>query len=110
MQALLSMHWRFFFAHKGQFLTSDNPVYFHEGIGLVNQDSELSIPFSSAVTLWASRHPGKVGSYHEASPAVVKELNRRTAKNAERYVYSVQNEPWVLPFVLKNNYTVNRLR
>ena len=109
VDSLLSMEWRFLYSDREQFVACDNPVFFfaHEGIG--RPTSELSIPFSSSVALWASRRSGGKPLYMQAAPAAVRELNRRSASNATRFLYSERNEPWILPFVCKKQYSLNRL-
>lgn len=109
VESLLSMNWRFLFTEGAQLLTSDNPVFFflHEGIGA--RSSELTLPLSSSVALWANRNTLTGPTFIEARPAAVRELNRRTAQNATRFVYSRREESWILPFVCKGAYVLNRL-
>lgn len=108
-ESFLSMTWRFLYSGRAQFLTSDNPVFFfkHEGVGQAS--SELTVPFSSSVVLWANRKPLLGPVYSPAKPAVVLELNRRMANNATRFVYSARNEPWILRFASKTDHALNRL-
>lgn len=109
VQSLLSMTWRFLCSEADQFLTCDNPVFFfgHEGIG--NSSSELTLPLSSSVALWANRRPLAGPTFLVARPAAVRELNRRVAVNAARFVYSKRQEDWILPFVCKGSYSLNRI-
>ena len=109
VESLLSMTWRFLWTDTHQFLTCDNPVFFfsHEGIG--KPSSELSLPLSSSVALWANRRPSTGSNFLEARPAAVRELNRRMAVNATRFVYSKRQEGWILPFVRKRSYSLNRI-
>jgi hypothetical protein len=106
--ALLSMKWVFLYSDKQQFITGDNPVFLLNGIA--KPDAELSIPISSTVTLWASRTDFIDGAFYTTTPAFVREINRRTAFNATRFVYSAKNEAWILPFVKKGRWQLNRLR
>lgn len=110
VSSLMSMEWRFLHSDREHFITCDNPVFFfaHEGIG--RPTSELTIPFSSTIALWANRHSNSGSPYVRALPAIVKELNRRSARNATRFLYSERNEPWMLPFACKGQYSLNRLR
>ena len=107
--SLLSMEWRFLCSDQAQFITCDNPVFFfsHEGIG--RPTSELTIPFSSTIALWANRRSMTAPPHLRATPAIVREINRRTASNATRFVYSERNEKWMLPFVCKGRHSLNRL-
>jgi len=55
IKILPAMTWVFFTSEKSQpFLTNDNPVFFHESIGVGNPESELTFPISSNITLWAT--------------------------------------------------------
>lgn len=109
VESLLSMTWRFLHTRKLQYLTCDNPVFFfaHEGIG--SKSSELSIPLSSTVALWANREPLRGPVVVNALSGAVREINRRTAANATRFVFSRSNEAWILPFVCKRSYELSRL-
>ena len=104
------MNWLFLRSQADQFLTGDNPVFFFEHEGIGKPTSELTFPLSSNLALWATRLPRPSMQYLAASPAGVREINRRTAHNSVRFVYSKANEPWVLPFVLKKQWRLTRLR
>ena len=108
-EILLSMNWQFLYSKNMQLLTSDNPVFFfqHEGIGA--QSSELTLPFSSNVALWVNRNPFNSSVYLQATPAAIRELNRRVVSNASRFVYSAKDERWILPFVCKMEHNLTRL-
>lgn len=109
VDSLLSMTWRFLHTQSFEYLTCDNPVFFfpHEGIG--SEYSELTLPLSSTVALWANRQPLRGPVFINALGGAVREINRRTAANATRFVFSRSNEPWILPFVCKRSYVLNRL-
>jgi hypothetical protein len=110
VDALLSMRWTFLCGDNVQFLTCDNPVFFfaHEGIG--KPTSEVTFPLSSSMALWASRIPGAAFEYQTVSPSGLREINRRTAYNASRFVYAARDESWILPFITKERWTLTRLR
>lgn len=109
VDSLLSMNWRFLYSEDHQFLTCDNPVFFfkHEGIG--NSASEVTVPFSSSIVLWTSRRSTPNDTLLPVLPSAVREINRRMATNATRFVYSAKHEEWILPFVRKGVYALNRL-
>jgi hypothetical protein len=109
VEALLSMNWVFMSSSKLQFLTSDNPVFFFKSEGIGNPKSELSLPLSSTVALWATRSAVQSGEFMSVAPVAVREVNRRTAHNCTRFVYSGANEPWILPFVTKGSWQLTRL-
>jgi len=110
VDSLLSMEWRYLHAKDSIFLASDNPVFFfaHEGVG--QPTSELSLPFSSSVALWANRRKSPSMSVVQASPVAVRELNRRAAFNATRFVFSMRNDEWILPFFCKKKWALSRLQ
>lgn len=110
INALLSMNWVFLYHDEFQFLTSDNPVFFFEFEGIGSSESELTFPISSKITLWATRTAKANGTFIRASNAAVKEINRRTASNSMRWVYSERNESWILPFATKGEWPLTRLR
>lgn len=110
INALLSMNWVFLYHDTLQFLTSDNPVFFFEFEGIGSPESELTFPISSKITLWATRTPKANGTFMQATSPAVKEINRRTASNSMRWVYSERNEPWILPFATKGEWPLTRLR
>lgn len=109
VESLLSMCWRFLCTDRDQLLTCDNPVFFFEHEGIGKASSELTLPLSDSVALWANRRPLQGPPFLVARPVAVRELNRRTAINATRFVYSRRNESWILPFVCKGSYALNRI-
>ncbi|WP_083876834.1 DUF4238 domain-containing protein [Ideonella sp. B508-1] len=106
--ALLSMNWRVLISEGADFLTSDNPVFFFQNEGIGRPTSELSVPLSSTVVLWAHRRPAPGPLYFTARPEAVRGLNRRVVFNATRYVYSQRLEPWMLRFVCKTDHVLTR--
>lgn len=53
--ALLEMSWTVLVSQSERFITSDNPVFFFASEGIGSPHSELSVPLSSGVALWATR-------------------------------------------------------
>jgi hypothetical protein len=110
LDALSSMTWRFLvFDEYPAFLTSDNPVFYFEGEGIGKPESEVTIPISSHIALWANWRRDPKEGYFPTTSQVVKELNRRTCSIAARFVYHLQEEDWVLPLVTKSKWKLNRL-
>jgi len=108
-QALLSMKWVFLHSKSLQYLTSDNPVFYfvHEGIG--GPLSEVTFPISSSIALWATRRIVVDGSHLQASPSAVRQINSRTAHNCKRFILSRDNETWILPFISKGEWELQRM-
>ena len=103
VETLQKMTWHFFTAPQGHaFLTGDNPVFIPEQHGLGKNVSELSFPISTHVALVASWHRELKAGFFEATPQVVKELNRRTAHKASRCLYFSQNPEWVVTLLNKS--------
>lgn len=109
IEATLSMNWTFLVSEKNQFLSGDNPVFFFEHEGIGKPTSEITLPISSTVALWASRGTAPNGRYLRAQPGAVKEINRRTAHNSVRFVYASRNEAWIKPFLDRGNWRLTRL-
>jgi hypothetical protein len=110
INAMLSMTWVFLVSEKDQFLTGDNPVFFFEHEGIGKPTSEITLPLSSSVALWASRTNAPNGQYLKASPSGVREINRRVAQNSLRFIYASRNESWVMPFLERGSWRLTRLR
>jgi len=107
---LLGMDWHFLQSRNSEFLTCDNPVFFFESEGLANPLAELTLPISSNVCLWAHKLGAKRPYFYEAKPAAIKAINRRTAYNASRFVFSSRQESWILPFARKGiSHNLSRL-
>jgi hypothetical protein len=107
-----NMRWRFFIAPQNQsFLTGDNPMFFFKGMGLKKPNSELSFPVSAEVALVASWHQGFAdGNFVKGSTQIVKELNRRTASQTAKYLYSPENEEWIVKLLNKTEWQFNSIR
>ena len=109
--AIRAMIWRFLvFDEQPALLTCDNPFFYFTGIGLDKPESELSFPISSHIVLWATWKRDLPQDYLVVKEQTVKEMNRRTAHNATRYVFHCGDEKWVLPFVLKRSWFLHLIR
>lgn len=111
LAALSRMTWRFFVSDRGpSFLTSDNPVFYFTTLGIGRPQSEVTFPISSTIALWATwRQDIDEVHFIPAKESVVKELNRRTASLATRYMFHSKNEPWVLSLLTRATWRLNRL-
>jgi hypothetical protein len=107
---LPTMTWVFLTSGKRQpFLTNDNPVFFFEGLGIGKPESEITFPISSTVALWATWRTNLVERYIPAKDTIIREINRRTASAATKYVYYSQKAQWVVNLINKRNLRLNRL-
>ena len=107
---LPAMTWIFLTAEKRQpFLTNDNPVFFFESLGVGRPESEITFPISSTIALWATWRKNLVEGYATAKYAVIREINKRTASAATKYVYYSIAAPWVVSLINKKNLKLHRL-
>lgn len=104
---LSQMTWRFFTCEEpNAFLTNDNPVFIFKHIGIGNKYSELTFPISSYITLWATWRYIDEG-YFPANNQVIKEINRRTASEATRFIYFSKNRDWVVTLANKKEHPLS---
>jgi hypothetical protein len=109
---LKKMYWCLCFAPKEwDFITSDSPVVvrFRKGNGVAfgggfgHPTAQVTFPISPRVCLYLSRnHRWKSVS---VSSTFVKNANRRTAINAERYVFASQGSEGIEKLVKKYSFT-----
>jgi len=102
---LTKMKWTFLITEgTDQFLTCDNPVFISP-IGLLGGKDGMTFPISKSITLWIT--PGNNGlqeGYLPARSQGVKEMNRRTASKASRFVYFARKDSWIEPFLKKKDW------
>jgi hypothetical protein len=92
------------------FLTSDNPAYFFEAFGVASVDSELTFPLASDLALLGSWQ-GTLGSteFLDAKQPLVKEVNRRIASGAERFVFYRTRATWIETLVHRSDPYLSRI-
>jgi hypothetical protein len=111
IEAIATMTWIFFtFDERPVFFTSDNPVFFFSHLGIGKPESELSFPISSHVALWATRRLELAEGYVPTTMPIVKEMNRRIASITTRYIFHAKDENWILPFLAKKRWKLNRIQ
>jgi hypothetical protein len=104
-EAIAGMKWRFIVTTPELgFITSDNPMFYFEPLGLLNPSSEVSFPVSTTVSLVASQSAQFREGYSDASSQRVKELNRRTASRASQVAYFHRADSWVQTLLDKSGY------
>ena len=112
VEHLYRMTWRILVSNnENAFLTSDNPFHYFEGLGLAHADAEVSVPLSSTVSLHAS-HQGQPETtlFIPAEPQLVKEINRRTASGADRFLFFHRGDRWVERLARVSRPRLNRIR
>jgi hypothetical protein len=107
---LPAMTWTFLTSDKKQpFLTSDNPFFFFEELGIGRPESQITFPISSGVALRATWRKDLTEGYVQAKDADIRKINRRTASAATRWVYCSQKAQWVVTLVNKKNLRRSKL-
>ena len=91
-----NMAWRIYQSTGPSFfLTSDNPAFFFEGIGLGKPESELTFPLCGDIVLHGSHQPFNEPKAIPTLQKVVKEFNRRIAFGADRFIFYHEKAPWI---------------
>ncbi|MBF0235862.1 MAG: DUF4238 domain-containing protein [Desulfamplus sp.] len=110
INVLQQMTWHFLTCFEyPAFLTCDNPVFYFKWMGIGKPESEVIFPVSSNIVLWATWRKDIEEKYSEIKKQALKEINRRTATNATRFVYHAREESWIPKFISKKNHELNRL-
>ena len=109
--AIHNMHWRVLHCKGPSFyLTSDNPAYFFEGFGLAHDEAELILPLSNEVLLHCSRQDAKGRAELDITEWLVKEMNRRIASGADRFVFYHKDANWIHTAAMKQSDQLTRIR
>ncbi len=109
-KVLLKMTWQFLYHDKKSvFLTSDNPVFYFQWMGIGKRESEVTFPITKHITLWATWRNDLIGDYARVKDRFVREINRRTVSLATRYVFFSQEQDWIINLVNKNKVRLNLL-
>jgi len=104
VEAFQKMTWRFLIWDDFPvFMTCDNPVFFFDWMGIGRPESEVTFPISSNIVLWLNWRDDLKEGYFKTRSQVFKEVNRRTASNATRFVYHARTEDWIPRFIKKKH-------
>ena len=101
VHAIRDMAWRLLVATPPEmFLTSDNPVFYFESLGIGNRESEFAFPLSPKHCLHGCRQPVRDSGLEirQAERSLVHEINRRMAHNATKMLFA--NRRAEFPFIL----------
>lgn len=106
-----NMTWRIVSTDRRNcFLTSDNPASFFEGYGLGSAEAELTFPLSSDLALLANwQGPQRSLIILQGKPLIVREVNRRVASGAERFVFYHEERDWVAALANKPRPYLSRI-
>jgi len=98
IRLIYGMQWRVIVAEQPEmFITSDNPAFFFESIGMAKDQAEVSFPLSptSCFHCCHQRIPGGGDlAFMPFSGELVREMNRRTASAATSIVMAHRKESW----------------
>jgi len=104
VKLLSRMNWVFLTCKEPDlFITCDNPVFIHAAMGINKVRSELTFPISKNISLFANWWNMKDLSYIEANSSLIKEMNRRMAFNATRFMYCHIHRDWVTKLLNKKS-------
>jgi hypothetical protein len=79
-------------------------------MGIGKPESEITFPISSTIALHATWKMKYVeGHYNRAKDTIIKEINRRTANSATRFVYFSLEKSWVINLINKKNLRLHRV-
>lgn len=111
VNAIHSMTWRYLVSSGPIFfLTTDNPAFFFEAYGMGREESELSFPLSSDVCLLGNWQPGRdAEQFLDVKQAAVKEMNRRNASTATRFLFFREPAPWIEKIAHKERPYLSRI-
>jgi hypothetical protein len=97
IRLIYSMQWRVITAEPPEmFITSDNPAFFFEWMGIAKDDAEFCFPLSPTHCLHGSYQtiPGGGIGYASFHRETVREMNRRIASAATSIVMAPRKESW----------------
>jgi hypothetical protein len=112
VRTISEMTWRIVVnAAKSPFITTDNPVHFFPSYGLSKPESELTFPLAPDLALVGSHQgPARASLALPGEPAIVKELNRRIASGATRFLFSRERAAWIATLAHRRAPYLSRIR
>lgn len=112
VRAIADFTWRIVISSGPQyFVTSDNPAFFFESLGLGNPEAELAFPISTTHCLHGCRQrlPDDL-RFAPVHQHVVMEINRRLISTAERLAFYHEPADWLLALLGNKNPDLNRIK
>jgi len=107
VDAIQNMSWRLLTTEPPEmFLTSDNPLFYFEGLGLGNATSEFAFPLSPTRCLHGCFQPLRLGGsleFRQAERSLVHEINRRMANNATKLLFANMKAKFPMTLLGKGN-------
>ncbi len=96
VETISRLVWEFYTSEPPVFLTSDNPVFYPEAIGIGSARAVVSFPMSSNIALEATNLVSRGLTFYAASRDRVQQINQRTVQAATHYVFHCEEAQWVL--------------
>jgi hypothetical protein len=113
IRLIYGMQWRVVVADPPEmFITSDNPAFFFESIGMAKDHAEVSFPLSPTSCLHCCHQPIPGGgdlAFMPFNRELVREMNRRTASAATSIVMAHERHAWPLKLLRKQNLYLSRI-
>lgn len=109
VEHFIKMKWRVIYSIEQEYITSDNPVFFFESVGIANDISEVTVPITKNIGIFMTNELGKDEIVRKISNRVIREFNRRTVFFASRFVYCAKSYHWLENLMLKNKHKLNRI-
>lgn len=109
--SIAEMAWRFIRAKEDAlFVTSDNPACFHECYGFGKPESEFTFPVASQTALFGcwQRQRGAYETHFDQR--LLREINRRTIKEATRFIFSPRQADWIHTVAQKREPYISLIR
>lgn len=109
--SIVEMAWRFIQAKDGAFfVTSDNPACFHEYYGFMKPESEFTFPVASQLALFGCWQRQQGAYETRVDKRVLREVNRRTIKEATRFIFSPLRADWIHTVAQKREPYISLIR
>ncbi|MBI4916664.1 MAG: DUF4238 domain-containing protein [Acidobacteria bacterium] len=109
--AIVGMRWRVMVTDGPiYFMTTDNPAFFFTSYGLSRAQSELCLPLNTQTALHANWQGDSPFQFVRVRQAMVKEVNRRLASKATRWLFYNQQAPWVETIANKKHLYLSESR
>lgn len=106
---IYSMAWHVFSASTETFITGDAPVHVFDGFGVGRHESEFAFPLSPHIALVGEHQTvPRTLRFHQATPRMIREINRRLVSHAERFVFCHIEHEW-LSLVAQKNLLPSRI-
>jgi hypothetical protein len=96
VEVIFAMTWRFVStAGPSYFLTCDKPGFSFEGVGPRDEGPEWAFPITSALAVHGCWQPAVRDRVIPLPQKAVKQLNRRVARSASRFIFYRERAEWI---------------